>query len=165
MSNPAVKIATSTASLSAAGLIALAVLEAYSPVPYLDGAKVPTDGFGNTVNVVMGKARGLVHDLRMLLANTESAQNAVRKCLKVDTTQNQFDGLTLFTYNVGNTAFCNSTLVKRLNAKDQEACSEMYKWRFITRNGVKLDCAKVENFKYCGGLVNRRKEEERLCRT
>jgi len=150
--------------LSAAGLITLATVEGYRAEPYYDGAGVATDGFGNTVDVVMGKARGLVQDLKMLLANTKHAENAVNRCVNVPMTQSQFDGLTLFTYNVGSGAFCSSTLVKKLNAGDRVGgCSEITRWTFITREGRKLNCAIPGNKKFCGGLVTRRQEEKNLC--
>ena len=150
-------------ALSATGLIFIAMHEGYSPAPYLDGAKVATDGFGNTVNVVMGKARGMVQDLVNLLRNTQSAQDAVNRCIHVQMTQNQFDAMTDFAFNTGNKAFCNSTLAKRFNAGDKSACDEMLNWVWITRDGVKLDCRLPQNTKYCGGLVTRRQDERALC--
>lgn len=158
------QIVKKTMQLSAAGLITLAGVEAYRAEPYYDGAGVPTDGFGNTVDVVMGRARGLVQDLKMLLANTKSAEAAVNRCVSVDMTQAQFDGLVMFTYNVGGGAFCSSTLVKKLNAGDRVGgCSEITRWVYITREGKKVNCALPGNRKFCGGLVPRREEENRLC--
>ena len=65
------------------------------------------------------------------------------------------DSLTSFSYNVGNNAFANSTLLRKLNqgASKQEVALEFAKWNKVTINGEKV----VSN-----GLVRRRKLEADL---
>lgn len=56
-------------------------------------------------------------------------ENSVNSLVKVPLTQNQFDALVSFAYNVGATNFSNSTLLKKLNAKDYKgAAAEFPKW-------------------------------------
>ena len=79
--------------------------------------------------------------------------------------QARFDGLVMFSYNIGETNFRTSSLVRRLNAGDPLACQEIMKWTWITRDKVKLDCKLEDNYNYCGGLIPRRQEEMKLCFT
>lgn len=56
-----------------------------------------------------------------------------------------------FTYNVGIGAFCKSTLRKKANAGDlRGACNELPRW--VNAGGKRIR-----------GLVNRRRDEQRLC--
>ena len=44
----------------------------------------------------------------------------------------RYDALVSFSYNVGSRAFCQSTLVRKLNAEDYAgACAELLRWRFF----------------------------------
>ena len=57
-------------------------------------------------------------------------------------------------YNVGSSAFCGSTLVKKLNAGNfDEVPNEMSRWTKVTING-RLTPSK--------GLLNRRRAEAKL---
>jgi lysozyme len=138
-------------ALSAAGLVALASWESFRSKPYLDIGGVWTDGFGNTNNVVPGKAVTVEQALDTLLKNVKIAETAVNTCITKPMTQGQYDAFVKFTYNVGNDAFCKSTLVKKFNAGDPKgACDELLRWVYV--KGVKVN-----------GLVNRRKAEHQLC--
>ena len=55
-----------------------------------------------------------------------------------------------FAYNVGTTAYCNSTLAKKLNAGDPNACAEFSRW---TKAGGHV----------LPGLVKRRAYERAMC--
>lgn len=55
--------------------------------------------------------------------------NTVNSLVKVPLTQNQFDALTSFVYNLGAKNFTNSTLLRKLNNKDYKgAADEFPKW-------------------------------------
>lgn len=72
------------------------------------------------------------------------------KYVKVKLTQNQFDALVSFVYNVGVGAFRTSTLLRKLNNGDYVgAAAEFKRWKF--GGGKELP-----------GLVRRRKAEEQL---
>ena len=78
----------------------------------------------------------------------------VKKYVKVMLTQNQFDALVCFVYNVGGSGFKGSTLLKHLNKKDYEGASNQFPvWNKVRINGQIV----VSN-----GLVNRRKAEKDL---
>ena len=62
--------------------------------------------------------------------------------------------------NVGSSAFCQSTLVRKLNTEDYAgACAELLRWRFFQGK----DCALPANARLCGGLATRRQAEYRQC--
>jgi lysozyme len=74
-------------------------------------------------------------------------EDAVNRLVKVPLTQNQFDALVSFTFNVGEGALAKSTLLKKLNAGDYDAVpAELMKW---TKGGGKE----------LPGLVRRRRAE------
>lgn len=77
-------------------------------------------------------------------------ESDVRRLVRVQLTQWQFDALVSFAYNVGAGAFGGSTLLKKVNARDWDAAAlEFHKWN--KANGKKLD-----------GLVRRRASESLL---
>jgi len=90
--------------------------------PYLDTKGIPTIGVGNTFYEDGSKVKmtdppitekRAMELFRWILKQYELA---VYSNTRDDINQNQFDSLVSFTYNVGVTAFKNSTLLKRINA-------------------------------------------------
>lgn len=121
-------------------------------VPYLDARNPPvwTDGWGNTVDVVPGRKITQVQADERLKENIRSAENCVNKSVTVPLTQNEFDALVSFVFNVGCQAFRTSTLLRLLNdERYDEAGFEFRKW---TRAGDS----------HPAGLVSRRADEQRL---
>lgn len=118
---------------------------------YLDTGGVWTIGYGHTGEEVK---RGLTIDLAQaetwLTEDLREAEGYVSKLVKVGLTQNQFDALVSFVYNIGGTAFGYSTLLRKLNAGDHEgAANQLLRWN-------------KDNGKVIGGLTNRRKKEREL---
>lgn len=74
----------------------------------------------------------------------------IKRLVKVDLTQGQFDALCSFIYNLGEGQVKTSTLLKLLNAKDYKGASSQFD-RWIYDNGVKLN-----------GLIVRRAAERKL---
>lgn len=71
--------------------------------------------------------------------------------IKVATTETQRAAIYSFAYNVGATATINSTLLKKLNARDYAgACAELKRW--VYAGGQKWK-----------GLINRRDVEYQVC--
>ena len=139
-------------SLTAAGLIAIAGLEdfrgeAYVPVP----GDVPTVAFGHTNGVKLGDTVTVAEGLNLLQQDVRVAETAVRECVKVPLYPHEFDAYTSLAYNIGRRAFCDSTLVRKLNNGDyQGACEEIKRWTYAGGRELK-------------GLVNRRTKEYQRC--
>ena len=148
-------------SLSAAALVGIVLHEGYSdraiiPVP----GDVPTIGFGTTAGVKLGDTTTPPKALARALVDVQQFEGAIKTCVTVPLTQNEYDAYVSFAYNVGSRAFCQSTLVKKLNLGDfKGACDELLRWRFFQGK----DCALPENRRLCGGLVKRREAEYRQC--
>ena len=139
-------------SLTAAGLISIATWEgfkgeAYIPVP----GDVPTIGFGSTEGVRLGDTISVSDALNRLEKDVRVAEDAVRSCVTVPLTQGEMDAYTSLAFNIGGRAFCDSTLVKKLNAGDYRgACEEIKRWHFAGGKSLK-------------GLVDRRAAEYKRC--
>ena len=72
-------------------------------------------------------------------------------CIKTPLGDNQKAAFLSFAFNVGNGAFCKSTLVRKANAGDlMGACAELSRW--VMAGGRELP-----------GLVKRRAAERQLC--
>ncbi|MBX4335526.1 lysozyme [Bartonella raoultii] len=122
---------------------------------YRDEACVWTIGYGHTSYA----GKPLVHKgmcitkeqaEEILCKDLEQFEHAVEQFVMVSLTDAQFAALVSFCYNVGTTAFCQSTLLKKLNKGDYEAVpTELQKWNKV--GGKPLQ-----------GLVNRRAAEAGL---
>lgn len=115
-------------------------LEGLRLVPYLDGAGVPTDGYGNTHNVDMGGPKITKEKAEAdLRRNLRTAESAVERYVKVPLNDYQFGTLVCFVFNVGETAFRNSTLLKLLNqGKYDSVPAQLMRWNKITVKGRKV---------------------------
>lgn len=130
---------------------------------YQDGARVWTvcDGMtsGVSKNTVMTQKQ--CDDWR----KTEIGKRltAAHSIINVPMSEAAWAGFGSFCFNVGNAGCANSTAAKLINRGDQvNGCRAMLKWRFITRDGKKIDCSTEQP--YCKGLWDRRQEESELCR-
>lgn len=86
----------------------------------------------------------------LLVGDLQKFENAIKLLVRVPLSQNQFDALVSFVYNVGPKAFQDSTLLKKLNAGDYlGAAEEFLRWDKV--NGKPL-----------AGLTKRRKAEREL---
>uniref|UniRef100_UPI001ABA81C9 lysozyme n=1 Tax=Bartonella raoultii TaxID=1457020 RepID=UPI001ABA81C9 len=86
----------------------------------------------------------------LLCKDLRQFENTVAKAVTVSLNSWQFAALVSFCYNVGTTAFCNSTLLKKLNQGEYEAVpAELQKW--TKAGGKRLQ-----------GLVHRRVAEAGL---
>lgn len=126
-------------------------LEAVIPVR----GDVPTIGPGRTEGVKIGDKTEPVRELVYLLNNLEGKYAAaVRRCVTVPLYQHEFDAYVSLTYNIGTTAFCGSTLVRKLNAGDYAgACAEIKRWdRFQGKPLRGLTIRREAEYKQCMGL-------------
>jgi lysozyme len=120
---------------------------------YLDPVGIPTVCTGHTATVTkadVGKAVTSEVCANLLRQDLRVAEAAVKRCTKVAITQEQYDALVSFTFNVGGTNYCGSTLLRRLNAGDCLAAGQEFT-RWVYAKGRKLP-----------GLSRRRQEEKAL---
>lgn len=122
---------------------------------YDDGVGVWTIGFGtikypNGVRVKKGDVCTEQQAEEYLRNDLTKFESAVNKLVKVPLTQNQFDALASFTYNLGETNLTNSTLLKKLNKRDYQGAADQFPlWK--TAKGKVLP-----------GLIRRREAERAL---
>lgn len=151
------RVAAASLVLAASTLVGIALHEGYTddaiiPVP----GDVPTYGYGTTrkpdgSSVKMGEKTTPTRALVDLLRDASKFEQAVKRCAPVPMHPWEFQAYVSFTYNVGESAFCNSTLVKKLKAFDYDgACKELLKWDKV--KGVQVR-----------GLTNRRQAEYKMC--
>lgn len=141
-------------TLSAAALVGIALHEgysdkAYTPVP----GDVPTIGFGTTQGVKPGDTITPPKALQRALQDVQQYEGAIKRCVRVPLHQREYDAYTSLTYNIGQTAFCSSTLVRKLNAQDYEgACREILRWdRFKGQPLQGLTKRRQAEFQQCMG--------------
>lgn len=122
---------------------------------YQDVAGIWTIGIGtikypNGVRVRKGDTCTESQALAYLANDCLWVDRCLDNSIKVPVTQNQFDALASLTYNIGETAFKNSTLLTKLNNKEYSAAADEF-LRWINAGGKRSQ-----------GLVNRREDERKL---
>ncbi len=157
--NPRIPIAI--LSLSAAAFAGLLLDEGYSDRAIIPvRGDVPTIGFGSTGGVKMGDTITPVKAVQRALKDIDVFEGAIKKCVNVPLSQREYDVYTSMTYNIGAKAFCDSTMVRRLNAKDYKgACDAILMWKRYQG----FDCSTPGN-KLCYGLWQRRVESHAQCK-
>lgn len=146
------RLAVASLSLSAATLVAMALHEGYRGDAYMPTPNdVPTVGFGTTSNVKLGDRITPERALVRLLADAGRFEQAVKRCAPVPMHDYEFQAYVSLTYNIGEGAFCRSTIARHLNAGDYaSACREILRWD--KQAGKPLP-----------GLTKRRLDEHRRC--
>jgi lysozyme len=142
--------------MSQKGIEHLKLSEGLRLKAYKDTGGVLTIGYGHT-----SMAGGMKVYSGLKITNAQAEQllkddlarmtyPVIKRLVKVDLTQGQFDAMCSFIYNLGEGQVSTSTLLKKLNAGDYKGASEQF-GRWIYDNGV------VYN-----GLVTRRKQEQAM---
>ena len=146
------RLAVASLTLSAATLVGMALHEGYRGDAYMPTPNdVPTVGFGTTSNVKMGDRITPERALVRLLADASKFEQAVKRCAPVPLHDYEFQAYVSLTYNIGEGAFCRSTIARLLNAGDYAgACREILKWD-------------KQAGKPLAGLTKRRNDEYRMC--
>lgn len=146
-------------SLSAAGLIGVVTSEGWEPVarPPVAG-DVPTNGFGSTTDDAGRPLKGgeIAHPVTALQRAARDItrfEGAIKRCVRVPLYQYEYDAYVSLAYNIGDTAFCNSTLVRKLNAGDYPgACAEIPRWdKFQGRPLRGLTLRREREYRQCMG--------------
>ncbi|WP_336288697.1 lysozyme [Bartonella sp. CB60] len=141
--------------ISKEGLMLIKQWEGLRLHAYQDPIGIWTIGYGHTsaagkpvVYKNMNITEKAAEDI--LCRDLKKFERSVEQAVTVSLTDEQFAALVSFCYNVGTTAFCNSTLLKKLNKGDYEAVpAELQRW--TKAGGKRLQ-----------GLVNRRAAEAGL---
>lgn len=137
--------------------------EAFYSKPYLDSVGVPTIGYGTTYYLdnkrvtLKDKPITEVQATILLKAQIDNIYAAaVNKAIKVPLSQNEYDALVSFTYNVGINGMASSTLVRLINKGVRDA-DVIRKWFLVWNKGT-IKGKKVK----INGLTNRRNFEADL---
>lgn len=145
--------------------------------PYLCPANVPTIGIGSTLykngsRVRMTDSAITKEQAISLFNDTVSVyERAVDSFTRDDISQNQFDALVDFAYNVGVGALKSSTLLKKVNINPEDPLirNEFKKWIYGgdgSKNGVDDNgngiIDEIGEKQRLNGLVNRREAEANL---
>lgn len=129
-------------------------------VAYQCSAGVWTIGWGTTrikgKPVTEGLKITLEQAQEYFTADLVPLEKAIATFVKVPLTQNQFDALVSFIYNIGIGGFANSSALLFLNKKEYKICaSRMLLWNKTTD-------PKTKKLVVSPGLINRRKQESAL---
>lgn len=142
--------------LSAEGLAILGALEGFRATKYLDQGGRPTIGFGHLV----GPSESFdtitrEEALDLLAEDVAEAEDAINDLVTVPLTQNEFDALVCFVFNIGRGALRHSTTLRVINSGNKRQVPEwLRKWVYVTIEGG----AKLRS----DGLENRREKEIEL---
>jgi len=132
------------------GLSLTESFEGCNLVAYQDSVGVWTIGYGHTQGVAQGMTCTQAQAEQWLLADVADAEAAVSRLVHIAMSQEEFDALVDFTFNLGVGNFAGSTLLRLLNARDIEgAADEFEKWDLA--GGVVV-----------AGLLRRRQAEHAL---
>ena len=121
---------------------------------YIDCVGVLTIGYGHTKGVYQGQRITEQEATELLKQDIEEVERCLNN-ININLTQNQFDALCSFGFNVGTGAFStNYNVGKALREKDFDLlCNSMLSWCHGNNNEV------------ITGLLNRRKAEVKLFKT
>lgn len=136
---------------SQAGVDLIKSFEGFSAEPYLCPAGKATIGYGWTNGVTMDSPSITESEAtKLLIEGLERYEIAVLDCVDADLQQCEFDALVSLCYNIGASAFCGSTLVRKLNEREYEQAADQF---------LRWDKSKG---KVLPGLVARRKAEREM---
>ncbi|MFK3711822.1 lysozyme [Leclercia adecarboxylata] len=117
---------------------------------YQDGGGVWTIGVGHTKGVKKGQSITQEQADQFLAEDLSPVEGCINEHATAALNQNQFDALASFVFNVGESAFKDSTLLKKLNAGDYRVAADQFT-RWVYDNNV-----------FIQGLYNRRIDEQAL---
>ena len=115
--------------MGAAGLALLKSFEGCKLTAYPDpgtGGEPWTIGWGRTGGVKRGDTCTQAQADAWLLQDLDRFEQAVERLVSVTLTQNQFDALVSFCYNVGTGSLHSSTLLRKLLAGDYEGAQQQF---------------------------------------
>ncbi|WP_312288782.1 lysozyme [Stutzerimonas nitrititolerans] len=117
---------------------------------YDDGVGIPTIGYGHTKGVKPGMTITADQAVQFLREDLHSAERDIDRLVTMHLCQHQFDALASLVFNIGGTAFRDSTLLRKLNAGDYAGAAVQFD-RWVHGGG-----------KILPGLVKRRAAERAM---
>ena len=93
---------------------------------YQDAVGVWTIGYGTTRGVNSGMKISKEQAERMLLNDVQRFEPEIERLVTVPLSQNQWDALVSFTYNLGSANLGSSTLRRLLNSGDYAAAADQF---------------------------------------
>ena len=150
-------------NISDIGIALIKQFEGFSATPYLCPAGKWTVGYGHVLTPPYGGAgspagtgpRNKCGDIteeqahQLLLNDLTPMLAALNRLIAAPISQNQFDALASFIYNIGIGAFAGSTLLRMLNAGEAGVEKEFLRWIYAAKTPLP-------------GLIRRRKAEMEL---
>ncbi len=120
---------------------------------------VPTYGFGTTTDergkpLKGGEQITPPQAVIRALTDVQKFEGAIKQCVKVPLAQREYDAYVSLSYNIGSSAFCGSTLVKKLNSQDYDgACAEILRWdKFQGKPLRGLKIRRQSEYRQCMGI-------------
>lgn len=131
---------------------------------YYDEGGRPTIGFGTLIDTaneswLMNIKIDRIQGMNLFRIDLKIVEDFVNKKVKVQLTQNQFDALVSFTYNVGVGNLLRSTLLRRVNSNSD---ASLIIPAFMEYNQVRKNKNGKVIFEVSSGLTKRRGEEAKL---
>lgn len=142
---------------------------------YKDMVGVPTICAGYTIGVKMGDYKTDEECDELLVKELTSFNQEMRKAVKVPLPEHMEVAYTSLVWNIGVTAWNNSSILKKINTNDlQEACKGILVWNKATfspsaaasQSAKGETCSLKKNGDYActvKGLTNRRIDEYKVC--
>jgi lysozyme len=137
-------------NISQEGLSLIKKFEGCELTAYQDAVGVWTIGYGHIKGVVEGMETTKEQAEEMLVEELHEYESYINECVTVELSQNQFDALVSWVYNLGPTNLKSSTMLKVLNSGDFDGVPAQIK-RWNKAGGNVLE-----------GLVRRREAEALL---
>jgi len=137
------------------GLELIAKWEGCILTPYFCIAGKRTIGIGHVIrpgeNYPDGVAITREHAMQLLASDVKLCEEAIKKNIKTNLSQNQFDALVSFGFNCGTGVYTNSGVARAINdGKFVEVPERLKEWSKATVNGTRITVK---------GLLNRRIHE------
>lgn len=129
LQHPLVRKVALALTLSAAGIAGISQHEGRVHRAYLDPVQIVTVCDGHTRTAALGQVKTDEQCDELLREDATFAESGVKRHVKVPITQDQYDALVDFTFNVGVGNLASSTLLRKLNAGDcLGAAAEFPRW-------------------------------------
>lgn len=149
--NQGIKCEKENMKTSSKGIDLIKKHERLELAAYKCPAGIPTIGYGHTKNVQLGMRTSIAGAEIMLKEDLSFAESAVNRLVMKPINQNQFDALVSLVFNIGETKFKDSTLLKVINRNPNDSAIKAQFERWIFGGGKVLP-----------GLVTRRRDEATL---